>query len=453
MSKHIIGIGRCSKYYIYILGTILFRCLKDCIFGFMAINPKSKTGLFGFIPELSKHYFLQDFYRNISFIIGGLLFLRISKKSIEEKKYHRKSLLYKGLIHNKKKADSENIKIYKILIICAIYSFHQEASRVLYSFGFDGLDFWIFDVVFTLLFIDTYFLVQYYSHQKFSIIFIISVNSLLLLVSSFLDNNIVDKQNVYSIIEEITGNNIIFIAILASFILLSIMVSFSRVKLKILMYYNFIPPYKIIYYIGLIGTIYTLIALIISNFLVCNESMKQFCDINIINNINESYYYYENVISYFSNDLKYNEIKTYVELFLITPLCLIINFLGFTCEILTIYYLNPLYVLVRENLYYFIQRFVFLFVNLGEFEKYYTINRFIILQITEILALFGYSVYLEIIELRFCNLDKDLRRKISERGKRESIQSTIEYNNDDNDDSDDNDDEEDNNNEEDKDDK
>ena len=193
------------------------------------------------------------------------------------------------------------------MIICAIYSFHQEASKILYSFEFDGLDFWIFDVMFTLLFIDTYFLVHYYSHQKFSMIFIIFLNSILLLVSSFLNMNKSNEQNIYQFIADITKSNILFIVILASFILLSIMLSFSRVKLKIFMYYNFIPPYKIIYYCGLIGTIYISIALIISNIFDCKEPMKQFCDINSTDNRNESFY--ENVIFYFSFDLKYNILK------------------------------------------------------------------------------------------------------------------------------------------------
>ena len=67
----IISLGKCSKYYLYILGTIFFRCLKDCIFGFVAIDPESKIGLFGFIPKISGHYLLQDFYKYLSFIFGA----------------------------------------------------------------------------------------------------------------------------------------------------------------------------------------------------------------------------------------------------------------------------------------------------------------------------------------------------------------------------------------------
>ena len=40
------------------------------------------------------------------------------------------------------------------------------------------------------------------------------------------------------------------------------------------------------------------------------------------------------------------------------------------------------------------------------------IIKFSILETAEFLALVGYSIYLEIIELRFCGLDNDLKKKL-----------------------------------------
>ena len=54
------------------------------------------------------------------------------------------------------------------------------------------------------------------------------------------------------------------------------------------------------------------------------------------------------------------------------------------------------------------------------------------METTEIIALLGYLVYFEIIELNCCKLDKDLRRNIIKRGERESIISSQD-NNDEND--------------------
>ena len=145
----------------------------------------------------------------------------------------------------------------------------------------------------------------------------------------------------------------------------------------------------------------------------------------MVDDNNVTQYYYDNLFKYFeelgdiikSDDLKY---EFYFEIFLITPLYLAINFFEFLCEILIIYYLNPNYVLIRENLYYFVLRFIFILVNKEDYQKYITLKQFFILQTSELLALLGYLVYFEIIELRFCKLDKDLKKNIANRGDRES---------------------------------
>ena len=63
MGKSLIGLGICSKYYLYILGTIFFNSIKDCLFGFIAIDPENKINLVYYYPELSGHFLFQDFYK------------------------------------------------------------------------------------------------------------------------------------------------------------------------------------------------------------------------------------------------------------------------------------------------------------------------------------------------------------------------------------------------------
>ena len=445
MSHGFIGCGNFSKYYLYILGTIALRIFRDCIFGFESIDPESKSGLFGFIPELSKHYLLQDFYKYFSFTIGGLIFMNITKKYImKEDTPHinpKNSFILKGLIHNQKSASSENISIIKILIVCVFYFLHTQIEKIMYLFDFNGLDFWIFDIIFTLFFMDKYYINSYYKHQKYSMLFILIIGSILLIISSFLKNtnnkesNLKDK-NTYQIIEYITGNSYIFIFILLIFIILSSIFSYSVVKAKILMHFNYVSPYKIIYYIGLFGLIITFIGLIFVSIFDCKgekEDIINYCILTQIdNNNNSTKYYYDNIIIYFQeiNKNLFNY-KFFLEIFLIIPLFFAINFFGLFCEIFTIYYLSPLYVLVWENLYNFIKRFAFILVNLDTFKNYITLKQFCVLQLSEIVALLGYAVYLEIIELRFCDLDKDLKRKIIERGKRDTIIKTTDDNNND----------------------
>ena len=101
---------------------------------------------------------------------------------------------------------------------------------------------------------------------------------------------------------------------------------------------------------------------------------------------------------------------------MVTPCYIIICFLEFTFEIMIINYLNPIFVLIKDNLYYFIVR-IFNFALLHPI----TLAQFIILELAEALAILAYSVFLEVIEFRFLGLDKDIKRNISERGSRETI--------------------------------
>ena len=431
MPKSFIGFGKFSKYYFYILGVVFFRAVKDCIGGFLAINPQSGTGLYGFVPILSKHYLIQDFYKYIGYLLGGLIFSFIlKKKTMNNEKNEikkKKSLQLKELIYNGKKAAPSKVSIFDILIVCSLYFVHIETARTLYSFDFSGLDFWVFDIVFIILFMDSFFVMNYYKHQIYSLAFIIITNTILLLISSFLKCSEGGK-NTYEIIEDVTGHTYTFIFFMGIFILLSCLLSYSRVKSKVLMYFNYISPYKIIYYYGIIGVILTSIGLVFVTFINCGESEDtphKLCYAEMVDNNNVTQYYYDNLLKYFeelgniikSDNLKY---EFYFEIFLITPLYIAINFFEFLCEILIIYYLNPNYLLIRENLYYFVIRFIFIIVNKEDYQKYITLTQFFILQASELLALLGYLVYFEIIELRFCKLDKDLKKNIANRGDRES---------------------------------
>ena len=443
MGKSLIGLGICSKYYLYILGTIFFNSIKDCLFGFIAIDPENKINLVYYYPELSGHFLFQDFYKYLSFILGGLIFMHIHKKESKEEKPKKKSSFKlknsKGLIQNKKDDIFKKIPTFKIIKVCCLMCLHLELARIMYLFDFNGLDFWIFDIIFTLFFLDTYFIINYYRHQKCSIIFILVVCSILLIISSFLKNtnngssDLKDK-NTYEIISELTDNNYFFLLVLLIFIFLSAILAYSRVNMKVLMQLNYISPYKIIYYIGIIGIIISSIGLIFVSIFDCKggENIKNYCIVTKTDDNNSTKYYYDNIEIYFKN--LFNNIsnyKFYLEIFLITPLYLIISFCGFTCELLIIYYLNPLYVLVRENLFYCIQKFIFIIINSKNYQDYISTEQLFILQSSEIAALLGYSVCLEIIELRFCGLDKDIKRKIIERGERETIHKSIENNNDD----------------------
>jgi hypothetical protein len=376
-------------------------------------------------------------------MLGGALFIYISQKKSENEtekinNKEKESLEFKSLIHNRKSDGSEIARIRDILKISLIYCVHAELSRIMYLFDFSGLDFWTIDVLFILLFMHLNFVINYGRHQKYSMIFIILSVTTLLLISSFLPNTNHDDvkeekikdNNTYQSIKYTTGSNYAFIIIFLTFSLLSCLISYQRVKEKVLMDFYFLSPYRLIFYIGLVGFIITSIILIITSNLKCYEKekyIKEHCYITRLKN-NKTEYYYDNFAIYFE-ELKnnVNSYKVYLEIIIIPPIYIAISFLEFSCEILTINYLNPNFVLLRDNIYYGTSRLIFFFFNIHKNYKHYmTLSQFIILEMAEILAIIGYAVYLEIIELRFFGLDKDLKRNIIKRGFRETPLKPVE---------------------------
>ena len=73
-------------------------------------------------------------------------------------------------------------------------------------------------------------------------------------------------------------------------------------------------------------------------------------------------------------------------------------------RILTIFYLSPVYILITENL----SKIFIILANNTNDNKYYSIFFFI-------LQFFSLIIYLEIIELDFCRLNKNTKRSIQSR--------------------------------------
>ena len=143
----------------------------------------------------------------------------------------------------------------------------------------------------------------------------------------------------------------------------SFLISYSRVNLKLLMELKYVSLYKIIFYIGIIGCILISICLIITSIFQCHESHKNGDDEKVyscrIQYKNTSSYYFDSFPAYISemNNIKINNTNYEIyafwsELFAVTPLKICAWFFECLFEILLIYYLNPIYILVSDCIYY-----------------------------------------------------------------------------------------------------
>ena len=414
-----IGFGTLSLHYLYILYCFISNSLGNIILSFGDYYDEAEYGLFFFSPELNRHKIIKNLYKNLGHIIFGFIFYFIflikKKKNALSKEDNNNNNLNIILIYNKTNYNPKNITIH-LLLTCFIFAFHSELNTILGSFGFSGFDFWILNIIFTLVFMNYFFKIKFYKHQIYSLAFNFCTNLILLIICTFVkvdDNTYNDYENIKNILKY----KEVFIAIILIYALNSLIISYSRVKAKILMELNYISPYKIIILTGCFGFFLCIISLTFSSIFKCNDNLKNFkkCKVKVEVN-DEEICYFDSIPIYF-NKLIINEelYQILLEILVINPLYLFAKFMKFYFEILMIYYLNPIFILISNSTFYGISYLFKAILNEDHNIK------FILGFLADIFSILSYLIYLEIIELRFCGLSTNTKKNIEERGRLDSF--------------------------------
>ena len=134
---------------------------------------------------------------------------------------------------------------------------------------------------------------EFYTYMKCSLIFIVVTNIILLLTNTFLPQSPDDQKNEYDIYEEAMGNASYCIPFLIIFICMYSLLSYARVKIKVITTIKFISNSTVIIVLELSGIVLSIIEIIISENVQCDSeniltAFQSLCRINTTNN--ESYY-------------------------------------------------------------------------------------------------------------------------------------------------------------------
>ena len=116
----------------------------------------------------------------------------------------------------------------------------------------------------------------------------------------------------------------------------------------------------------------------------------------------------DNFTAYFMELKNHTTWEILRDVLIITPLFMFFQFMQIFLEILIIYYLNPVFCLLLNNICYGTRRLIFFLIDIN--MEY--LASFILMETSEIVSLFGYIINLEIIELNFCGLSDNTRRNI-----------------------------------------
>ena len=182
---------------------------------------------------------------------------------------------------------------------------------------------------------------------------------------------------------------------------------------------KYIKISKIISYIGIIGFIFSLISLVILTFISCpreKKFMATVCQLNY-----NGLLYYDNFMSLQDISIDSN---FYFELFILIPLYMISNFLGVYFELLVIKNLDPFYLIPIDTCYYIIYETLDFLFTLSRANLFSNI-RFILGVSSDLISIICCSVYLEIIELHFYNLDENIKKNIIFRSSIDTISTEL----------------------------
>ena len=393
MSKCCIGLGKCTHFYCYILTYVVSYSLTYLILHNSNI--------------LNKNNLIQSICRYFSFLSLGIVFFIIFKKNLH-KNNKKRIIMPKNegdcnirdnslIFNNKPQLELNKQDGILFFIICLIYVLYYEIIQLLSYLGFYPVEFCSLDIIIVLLFMYLYYPQNTYRHQIYSMAFVSIINTILLISASLYKNYNDYTQNIY----EYKGYIVCSFGIINYFII-TFLIYYSRMNAKHSMDNNFISPYKIIIFIGIIGFILEIVLFLI--FLL----FKKKCDKN--DEINMFCYFNLNIKELFAEFSKINNKLDFILEIVSIILFIICSFMNIMSELFIIKYLNPSYILISENIYYEV-------INLYEFlpkdDKKNISDTFIILQIAQLFEFLGCMIYLEIIELRFFGLDKNLKTSIT----------------------------------------
>ena len=423
MSQNLIGCGNFNYFYLYILYCIISHYIVEYIFSFKSLKKNCSFGIFGFIPVLEKHLLIQSLYKYIGYIIFGFIFYFFlinnnkSKKSPNQKKRDN-NIVGDKLIYSLKKHQIKSVNPFQLLIISFILFFQCEIYQFLYSLDFYDFDIWSFNIYFTLLFMFIFLNIKPYRHQFIPLLFIFAIDLILLFISTFINDK--EGKNAYDFANDLFNNKYSSIFIIMTFICISCLSAFARVEAKVIMEKKYISPYKIIIIIGCIGFFLSLFFLVISSIYACKGNFEKKC---ILEKNNEKYY--DNFLIYKSDLKNEDSINFWIEILIIIPLTTFGRFINFNFELLIIYYLNPIFILINDICNYGLQTLLYFPLN----PESMNINKYILKLSANVVAFLGYLIYLEIIELKFYELNKNTRKCIEKRGKLDSLVIKTEENN------------------------
>ena len=454
-----IGIGKLTKYHIYIIISIICQLISDYSMGLNKLKKPEPPKIFEFFAALNNHFLVQNAIIFLGMFIGGII-LNICSKICNYNKNRTFTMVdaqkKREEILGGKYIESNYVGLFLVSIFISLFKIQNPLLNQVHLENF----LWVLELIILLIISHLILKTKIGNHHIFAI-FVASPLLIFQFIGFCLPFSKHDCKDMSSkeCKEKYPNDNNFFITIWSKygkllyifvpvFIIVTILKDYSWVKSKYLMDIRGIEPSIILIFTGVIGLIFVFILLSFTTLFPCNiienvtinlvnnttlyllnnkeiDLTKEVCYVNEYNNkTKQLQFYYDNFISfikeYNGTNSNINESTIKMELILVIPIYFIMNLIINISNINIIRNLEPNILFINYYIVYFIEEIIFYFFIIEGDEAYITFTQFILTELKNIFSFIGTIIYIEIIELRFCNLDYDLRKNIKSRGEIDS---------------------------------
>ena len=423
----VISFGEVNKSLLFILFMSISMVFNQYLYGFTYIecfyDMNIYRSLYQAIVGLNKKEFPRHRIFDPLFSYLGVIALSLfipkekvkkREKNEEIKEEESSETSLKGidsnnrlpeLIHNGLKNYLKNKKGIVIFILILILWIIEENLVLIYVDIFQDLDFWFFELIFISIIFSNHFIFKIYSHQKLSMALSIGVGSILKIYNISI-SLISEDEKIYK------KYPLVFFFVILYFLII-LARSYVNTQIKVFMDLKFISNRTLLMSYGLTGAILCAIVGIITSFVPCtdNKAIETFvCKVK------------------YNDKSYYDEIHSYIESSKNMSARLIIIVLGiisFFCNkffyTLIIKNYTPIHVIFSFPMQFFIEKtflliFTAIFFRSHLFSEENQLEKFLLDISGDIVSIFGFLIYLEIIELNFCKLNYNLKKNIISRG-------------------------------------
>ena len=419
----LITFGEINKSLLYILFMSISSILNRYIYGYnyigcfyqMNIYCSLYNGIVGKKDECPRHRVFDPFFSYIGMIFISFFFLK-ERTNEEDKTPLERETQFIGtqgafklrLIYNGEKNYLKSIKGFLFYILILFLWIAEENLILIYVDIIQDLDFWFFELIFVSLIYSRLFLSKILSHQKLGMVISIIVGSLLKIFSITVTLTSGSEKVFYNKYRWLISFVIIYFGLI-------ILRSYVNTQIKIFFDLKYISQRILLTSYGIAGVIILGLTGLFTSNVPCSEGLRKY----VCNFDYEDKLYYDNFYNYYESG------KNMLVRLIVIVLGMITFFFDKYYSTLIIKLYSPIHVIFSFPIQYFLGKFFLLIFTAIFFRDDYLfpdknkISKFLTDEFGDTFSIIGFLIYLEIIELHFCNLDYNLKNNIINRSNNE----------------------------------